>query len=118
MVIRGLVFAGIESADPAALARFLGDALGIGVREDDGFFFLDLGGDALAVVPRTHLPERHDTILGLLVDDVEAATAELVERGVELDGPLRASQRFRYQHFRAPDGRFFELVEERAPPPT
>jgi glyoxylase I family protein len=113
--IRGLVFAGIESADPAALARFLGGALGVDVREDDGFFFLDLGGDAMAVVPRVRLPEAHDTILGFLVDDVESAAAELVARGVELDGPLREGERFRYQHFRAPDGRVFELVEERAP---
>jgi hypothetical protein len=110
------VFAGIESADPAALARFLGDTLGIAVRENDGFFFLDLGDDALAVVPRAHLPEQHDTVLGFLVDDVESATSELVARGVELDGPLLESERFRYQHFRAPDGRFFELVEDRARP--
>ena len=118
MNIRGLVFAGLGSAEPAALARFLGDALGVGVREDDGFFFLDLGRDAMAVVPRAHLPEHHDTILGFLVDDVAAASEELAARGVELDGPVLESERFRYQHFRAPDGRFFELVEERIPPPA
>src|SRR5688500_7628800 len=102
MKICGLVFAGIESAEPAALASFLAGALGLEAREDDGFFFLDLGADSLAVVPRAHLPEAHDTILGFLVDDVEAATAELVGRGVELDGPLLVGERFRYQHFRAP----------------
>lgn len=115
MEIEGLVFAGVASYDAAALADFLADALGVEhVREDqfDRFVFPD--GTALAVVPRDWISPPSDTILGFLVDDVVAATAELAGRGVEAEGPLAQNETFRYQHFRAPDGRVFELLDRRA----
>jgi glyoxylase I family protein len=113
--IRGIVFAGIATDDPRALAAFFRDALGLRLVADDEVFMLAAGDATLAVVPRSYVPPPSDTNLGLLVDDVEAATAELAGRGVEPDGPLLESDAFRYRHFRAPDGRRFELVERRRP---
>ena len=113
MEIRGLVFAGIESAESETLAAFFRDMLGLEGSEDGGLHSFRLpDGNALAVIPPGHLGE-HDTILGFLLDDVEAATTELEARGVEKNGPLFRSEVFRWQHFRAPDGRFFELLDRR-----
>jgi hypothetical protein len=38
--VEGLVFAGIASADPEGLARFLGDAFEVQVEQGDGFRML------------------------------------------------------------------------------
>lgn len=114
--MRGLVFAGIETPEPPALAAFLAGVLGVEATEDDGVFSLRLdGGDALAVIAPGHLAPPSDTVLGFLVDDLEAAIAELEAKGVPKDGPLLTGPVFRWQHFRAPDGRVFELVERRPP---
>ena len=51
--------------------------------------------------------------IGLLVDDVDAAAAELRVAGVETDG-ISENARWRYTHFRAPDGKLYELVEKRS----
>jgi catechol 2,3-dioxygenase-like lactoylglutathione lyase family enzyme len=110
--VQGLVFAGIETPDPPALAGFLADVLGVEAGEEGGVFTLQLpGGDAVAVVEPGHLAPPSDTVLGFLVGDLDAAVAELESRGVPKKGPLLMSTVFRWQHFRAPDGRIFELVE-------
>ena len=114
MQVHGLVFAGVATADNGGLARFLSDVLGVDV-ETDGevrrLVFRD--GTSVALVPSDYIEPPSDTILGFLVDDVEAATAELEERGIEPDGELQAGYGFRYRHFRAPDGRRFELLDRR-----
>ena len=71
-------------------------------------------GSSLALVPPDYVEPPSDTLLGFLVDDVEAATAELAAKGIEPDGELNAGYGFRYRHFRAPDGRRFELLDRRA----
>lgn len=47
------------------------------------------------------------------LDDVEAATAEPAAKGIEPDGELKSGYGLRYRHFRAPDGRRFELLDRR-----
>ena len=51
--------------------------------------------------------------IGFVVDDLDLAIAELHAAGVETDG-LNENARWRYTHFRMPDGKLYELVEERA----
>ena len=118
MRIEGLVFAGVATADPDAVARFLADALGVEV-EDAGEVqrLVFANGSSLALVPPDYVEPPSDTILGFLVDDVEAATAELSAKGIEPDGELLTGYGFRYRHFRAPDGRRFELLDRMAPDP-
>ena len=48
--------------------------------------------------------------VGFGVDDLEPATDERAA-GVDVDDEIAANERFRYVHFRAPDGRLYELVE-------
>jgi len=50
--------------------------------------------------------------IGFLVADLETAVAELRAAGVEVDEPAE-NDRHRYVHFRAPDGKLYELVQER-----
>ena len=51
--------------------------------------------------------------IGFLVSDVAAAAAELQAAGVETD-EVHETDRQRYVHFTAPDGKLYELVEEKA----
>ena len=114
MNVEGLVFAGIGSADHAAVAGFLADALGVEVEEDgDVHRLVFANASSLAVVPREYVEPPSDTVLVVLVDDLAAATAELAGRGIEPDGELLSGYGFRYRHFRAPDGRRFELLDRR-----
>ena len=114
MNVEGLVFAGVGSTEHAAVAAFLADALDVEVEQDDGVHRLEFAnGSSLALVPREYVEPPSDTLLGFLVDDVEAATAELAGRGIEPDGDLLSGYGYRYRHFRAPDGRRFELLDRR-----
>ena len=114
MRIEGLVFAGIASANQVGLDRFFADVLGVERVVEDGYTrFAFPNGSSIAVVPPDWVAPPSDTNLGFLVDDVAVATAELAARGIEPDGELRSNDEYRYQHFRAPDGRVFELLDRR-----
>jgi hypothetical protein len=114
MRIEGLVFAGIASPDGAGLAGFFAEVLGVeSVREVGYTRFNFPNGSSIAVVPPGWIPPPSDTNLGFLVDDVDAATVELTARGIEPEGELQQSEEYRYRHFRAPDGRIFELLDRR-----
>jgi catechol 2,3-dioxygenase-like lactoylglutathione lyase family enzyme len=114
MEILGLVFAGSATDRRPEMARFVADVLGLdpapagGVSADmfalpDGAFFAVAGPREMGETSRT---------IGFLVGDLELAVAELRAAGVEVDAPA-ANARHRYVHFRAPDGKLYELVEER-----
>jgi hypothetical protein len=113
--VEGLVFAGVGTADPDGAARFLAGVLGVEVEAAGDVRRLDFpNGSTLALAPEDYVEPPSDTILGFLVDDVEAATAELGARGIEPEGELHTGYGFRYRHFVAPDGRRFELLDRRA----
>ena len=114
MEVLGLVFAGSATDRRPEMARFVDEVLGLaparagGVSADmfalpDGAFFAVAGPREMGETSRT---------IGFLVADLDAAVAELQAAGVEVDEPA-ANDRHRYVHFRAPDGKLYELVEER-----
>ena len=116
MEILGLVFAGSATDRRPEMARFVADVLGLepaptgGVSADmfalpDGAFFAVAG-------PRDAKRGATSRTIGFLVADLDAAVAELQAAGVEVDEPA-VNDRHRYTHFRAPDGKLYELVEER-----
>ena len=110
--VEGLIFAGVASPDHDGTARFLADALGAELDQaGDVRRLVFANGSSLALVPPGYVEPPSDTLLGFLVDDVEAAAAELAAMGIEPDGELAEGYGFRYRHFRAPDGRRFELLE-------
>jgi hypothetical protein len=113
--IDGLIFAGVGSPDPKEAARSLADALGAEVAsEGDAHRLLFPNGSSVALVPSEWVEGASDTLLGFLVDDVEEATADLAANGVEPDGDLQSGYGYRYRHFRASDGRRFELLDRKA----
>jgi hypothetical protein len=113
--VEGLVFAGVGSGAAAKTARFLADVLGVAYEQEGDVHRLVLpNGSSVPLVPPDWIEPPSDTVLGFLVDDVVAATAELAVRGVDPDGELQVGYGFRYRHFRAPDGRRFELLDRRA----
>ena len=108
------VFAGSATDRRPEMAAFVGDVLGLepapagGVSADmfglpDGSFFAVAGPREMGETSRT---------IGFLVADLEAAVSELRAAGVEVDEPAE-NDRHRYVHFRAPDGKLYELVQER-----
>ena len=114
MQVQGLVFAGVGTGDSAGAARFLADALGAELEAAGEVSRLVFpNGSSVAFVPPGYVEPPSDTILGFLVDDVEAATAELAAKGIAPEGELRSGYGFRYRHFGMPDGRRFELLDRR-----
>jgi catechol 2,3-dioxygenase-like lactoylglutathione lyase family enzyme len=110
--VEGLVFAGLGLADPSAAARFLTHALGAELESDgDVHRLLFPNGSSIALVPAEWVEGPSDTLLGFLVDDLDEAADELAANGAEADGDVLTGYGFRYRHFRAPDGRRFELLE-------
>ena len=116
MEIRGIGFVGSHTEAHREMGAFLRDVLGLHPITVDGVgatLFAATNGDVLAVAQPYEENGAAERTVGLLVDDVDAATAELHAAGVETDG-ISENARWRYTHFRAPDGKLYELVEERS----
>jgi len=114
MQILGLVFAGTATRQRAEMARFVEDTLGlqrveIGGVDADAFALPD--GSNFAVADPRGMGNTARTI-GFQVDNLDHACAELRAAGIEVDEPA-GNDRQRYAHFRAPDGKLYELVEDR-----
>jgi catechol 2,3-dioxygenase-like lactoylglutathione lyase family enzyme len=115
VLVRRIVFVGTHTAERAAMSAFARDVLGlapVAVGGSEADMFALPSGDVFAVSPLHEgdgVPER---TIGFLVDDLDAAVAELHAAGVATDG-ISKNDRYRYTHFRAPDDRLYELVEER-----
>jgi glyoxylase I family protein len=96
------------------MAAFLRDVLGLAAADVPGvdadvFEFPD--GSSFAVTLADE--PRGERTIGFLVEDLDSAVAEMRVAGVDIDGEVVANERFRYMHFRAPDGQLYELVERR-----
>jgi glyoxylase I family protein len=110
MRVQRIGFVGTRTNEAEAMRRFLRDVLGLTDIETDGIgasFHESISGDVFAVVEHDE-PGR---TVGLVVDDVAAAAAELGAAGIETDG-VAENRRWRYVHFTAPDGQLYELVED------
>ena len=115
MEIRGIVFVGTHTESRDAMEAFARDVLGlrpISVSRVGATLFATSGGDVLAVASPHEEDRAAERTVGLLVDDLDDAVGELHAAGVETDG-VAENARWRYTHFRAPDGKRYELVEQR-----
>jgi hypothetical protein len=117
MEIRGIVFVGSHTSAHEEMSGFARDVLGLAPIVVDGVgaaLFATSEGDVLAVAPLYEEDSAAERTIGLLVGDLDGAVAELHAAGVETDG-ISENARWRYTHFYAPDGKLYELVEEREP---
>jgi catechol 2,3-dioxygenase-like lactoylglutathione lyase family enzyme len=114
MLINGIVFAGTSTAARPQMSTFLDRVLGLERIHVDGVeadLFELPDGSSFAVSSVGGMGETERS-LGFLVDDVDAAAAQLRAAGIETDGEISANSRQRYVHFRAPDGQLYELIEQ------
>ncbi len=115
MEIRGIGFVGSHTTAHVEMGAFLRDVLGLTPIAIDGVgaeLFAASNGDVLAVAPPYEEDGSRERTIGLIVDDLDGAIAELHAAGVETDG-ISENARWRYSHFRMPDGKLYELVESR-----
>jgi glyoxylase I family protein len=116
--ILGLVFAGTSTGARDPMSAFLRSAFGLRAVPVDGVVgadVFDLPDGASFVVAEAGGMGAERTV-GFLVEDVDAAAGELRALGVEVDAEIAANERWRYVHFRAPDGHVYELIEARHAP--
>jgi catechol 2,3-dioxygenase-like lactoylglutathione lyase family enzyme len=112
--ILGLVFAGTATEHRADMAGFVQDVLGfrhtqVGGVEADLYELPD--GSHFAIADPHGMGDTERSI-GFRVEHLDDAIDELREAGVAVDDPAENEQQ-RYVHFRAPDGKLYELVEDR-----
>jgi glyoxylase I family protein len=115
MRILGLVFAGSATDHRAEMVRFATETLELervelGGAGADMFELPD--GSMFAVADPRGMGDTSRS-LGFLVADLGEAVSELRRAGVEVGEPTE-NERYSYVHFRAPDGKLYELVEERS----
>ena len=118
MKILGITWLGVNVDDVSTLLPFFRDVMGLRVAEQrHQFVVLDApNGDTVELFGRggpqpPHQFARNAIVAGFRVDDIEAARAELERAGIELLGKLEGEPGgYQWQHFRAPDGRTYELT--------
>ena len=94
------------------MSEFVSGVLGLPARQVDGVeadLFALPDGSSFAVASPGGMGESARS-LGFLIEDLDAAIAELNAAGVPTDAPT-ANEIDRYVHFTAPDGHLYELVE-------
>ncbi len=118
--ITGLGWVGTRTDRFTETTAFFRDVLGLPVTYAGAHqVVFSLPGDALLEVFGPDDPDHghFDTgpVVGFFVDDIEAARGELERAGVELLGPLGGTaETGRWAHFRAPDGKVYELTSRPA----
>jgi predicted enzyme related to lactoylglutathione lyase len=114
MEIKRLSWLGVRTDRFEEMTSFLEGTLGLRkeIAEPGRAMFRLPIGDPVDVFDASDERYQHFTtgpVVGFLVDDVEAAAAELEAAGGELVGPVHRGDGFAWAHFRAPDGNLYEL---------
>jgi catechol 2,3-dioxygenase-like lactoylglutathione lyase family enzyme len=112
MRVRGLTFVGTSTDARERMAALVRDVLGLPSVPVEGSghdFFALPDGSTFAIGPADGAGGDGRTV-GFLVDDVDHAAAELRAAGVPTDDEVAVNARYRYAHFRAPDGHVYELA--------
>ena len=116
--VEGLGWLGIRTEKFEETARFFREVMGLEEtrRERDvvGFAFPD-GAELEVWRPEDEFHSCFGTgpVVGLRVDDVEEARAEMEAAGVVFLGPVQRSEVAAWSHFRGPDGNVYEIIARR-----
>ena len=114
--VRGVVWAGVRTERYAETVAFFRDVLGVPLVEvAPGFSWSKLEDSSQFEIfgPPENDHEHFTTgpVPEFLVDDLQAAAAELEDAGVELLGPIQGTAEQGWLHFRAPDGNVYGLTD-------
>jgi catechol 2,3-dioxygenase-like lactoylglutathione lyase family enzyme len=111
--LKGIVWLGTRTARFDEMVAFAQNVLGLEAKHgEDGLAVFELpDGDTFEVFDERHPGGGHpDGVAGgFLVDDAEAAAAELRAAGVEVS-EVDSAGAFRWAYFRAPDGNLYEVT--------
>jgi predicted enzyme related to lactoylglutathione lyase len=115
--VRRLGWLGTRTEAAAATVKFFREVLGLEMENAGEDFWVGHipEGGLVEVFGPASSHNRHFTtgpVVGFVVDDIEGGTAELRRAGVEVFGPYRADDGGAWVHFRAPDGRIYELTQD------
>lgn len=121
MKVKGIIWLGTRTDRFEQMTHFCGSLLGLSQRVlEPGFAVFELpNGDLFEVFGAESRMNEFMThpVAGFLVDDIEAARAELESQGIEFLGPIQGdTDDYRWSHFRAPDGFVYELTYSAAHP--
>jgi catechol 2,3-dioxygenase-like lactoylglutathione lyase family enzyme len=113
MELKGVVWLGTRTERFDEMVAFAEDVLGLErKRGEDGLAVFELAdGDTFEVFDQQHPGGGHpDGVAGgFLVDDADAAAAELRAAGAEVT-QVESAGDYRWAYFRAPDGNLYELT--------
>ncbi len=120
MRVRGISWVGVKTDSYQRMRDFFAEVVGVAVdyEKPDFAVFRFPNGDKLEIFgPAADDPAEQfaveKVVASLLVDDIDEAVEALRAAGVELIGTSHAGgDGYVWQHFRAPDGKVFELVRD------
>jgi hypothetical protein len=121
--VKAIHWLGVGTEKVSIMRSFAIEVLGMRVDGEDTEHFVELAmGDgaklelfgAAARADSPWLFESNPVVAGFLVDDIDAARAELARTpNVELLGEVHVlPSGYSWQHFRAPDGHVYELTAD------
>jgi hypothetical protein len=115
MKIKGIVWLGTRTDRFDQMTDFCREVMGLSqTLLEPGFAIFDLpNGDRLEVFgpQQSYNTFMTHPVAGFLVDDIEAARAEMEAKGIEFIGPIESDgEDYKWSHFRAPDGFVYELT--------
>jgi len=124
MLIKGIHWVGVCTADWDRTVAFYRDALGFSMRSEG---LLSVAQDdvrcAEMALPNGDFVEIFDArlaerelfaapVVGFLVDDVETARREMAEKGVSFIGPVYRGHSWEWSYFRSPEGHVYQIMAE------
>jgi hypothetical protein len=115
MKIKGIVWLGTRTDRFEQMTDFCREVMGLSqTLLETGFAIFDMpNGDRLEIFgpQQSYNTFMTHPVAGFLVDDIEAARAEMEARGIEFIGPIESDgEDYKWTHFRAPDGFVYELT--------
>ena len=121
MNVKGIVWLGTRTERFDQMTEFCRTILGLSQKSSEpGFAVFEMpNGDLFEVFGSDQSMNEFMThpVAGFLVDDIEAARAEMEVQGIQFIGPIHGdTDDYKWTHFRAPFGFVYELTHSTAHP--
>ena len=115
MNVQGIVWLGTRTSNFDAMLNLYQNVMGMQLsHHEPGFVVMDLPNGDKVELFGDDSPYNADfthPVAGFLVDDIDAARAEMEAAGIEFFSPIeRTEDGYAWSHFRAPDGFIYELT--------
>ena len=117
MDVKGLTWLGLRTDRFDEMVKFFRDVMALKPIRDEAQFASFQMSDGTRMELYRPDEEFHaffttGPVVAFLVDDVDAARAEMEGAGIQFIGPIQRAGKASWNHFRAPDGTVFEILSE------